>query len=217
MTNTEYNKIVKNWENYIYTQAFNYTKRYNLDQMQQDDLIQEGYIAVYDAYQSYLTNGKTGNDANGLIKAYITGRIQTFCRRQVNVVRNANNYVDEDYTHYIPQDENQEEWGDDDWIAYQITNEILTSSEYSTHYTILKKYFGLDDEEKMTAKQIAEWFTNTYHHYVTDDRIENEIYTIKQKLRRLIRRKTHNKYRIQRQPQWNLKTYTKNTEDTQKH
>lgn len=195
MTNTEYNKIVKNWENYIYTQAFKYTKRYNLDPMQQEDLIQEGYIAVYDAYQSYLTNGKTGNDANGLIKAYITGRIQTFCNRQVNVVRNANNYVDEEYTHYIPQDDNKEEWDDNDWIANEIATKILNSSEYSTHYIIIKKYFGLDDEEKMTYEELAEWFTKTYHHYITPEKIQHEIIIFKQRLTRRIRKKTHNNYR----------------------
>jgi DNA-directed RNA polymerase specialized sigma subunit len=191
MTNTEYNNIVKNWENFIYTQAFKYAYINNLDQMTIQDLIQEGYIAVFDAYQSYLTNGKEGNDANGLIKAYINGRIQTYCNRVAPTVKNQKYYLDEEICYEIEIDDDNNDFDDNDWLAYQLINK----EKDTTHYELIKRYYGLDGEQKMTYEELAEWFTKTYHHYITPEKIQHEIIIFKQRLTRRIRKKTHNNYR----------------------
>lgn len=186
MTNLEYQQIVKNWENFIYKKAYYYANINKFDQMQKDDLIQIGYIAVFEGYKSYLTNGKTGNDANGLIKLYVEGRMKNYCKNIAPTIKN-NYVVDEEYSYNIEDDnkeDNYDDYDDDDyWKIYYAKQFIQNNLENNLNVQLFVRYVGWDGTEKFNVKQLIEWVNTNYQKNYNSFNVHTSIFNIKRSIK----------------------------------
>lgn len=168
ITEQEFNTHWENWKNYIYKNMYRLAQINRLDYFSQKELVQIGRIAIVDALISYHTNGKVGNDANGLIKIYISGRQQSFCDDKIATVATPRRWkYDEDYKNIMNgytahfqeiNEEDQIDWlednEDDDqqWIekqALRLAMKTLSQKERD----IMNEYIK---DEYQTEQQIAD-------------------------------------------------------------
>lgn len=172
ITEKEYKQQYLNWKGTIFKTMFKLSQINKLDYSYQQDLLQVGKIAVYEALIASQTNGKTGNDKNGLIAAYIDGKMKTFANRTTDVIRVPNALVydqekREENAHWLPvyqpaewhndttEDFIEEEQYDDmDWIDKEAIKYALAQLT-PLQYSIVELKFGLNGKEPMMEKDIA--------------------------------------------------------------
>lgn len=178
ITEKEYLQHLKNWKGTIYKTMFKLSQIKKLDYSYQQDLLQVGRIAVYEALIASETNGKSGNDKNGMIAAYVDGKMKTFANRSVDVIRLPNTLIydkdkREENEHFLPsytqaewyQDTtedliDEEEYDDSDWINDEAIKIALTKLN-KKEQTIIKHKYGVNGLEYLTQQQISEKYNVT--------------------------------------------------------
>jgi glutathione peroxidase-family protein len=65
-------------------------------------------------------------------------------------VKNQKYYLDEEICYEIEIDDDNNDFDDNDWLAYQLINK----EKDTTHYELIKRYYGLDGEQKMTYEEL---------------------------------------------------------------
>lgn len=178
ITTEQYNQHLKSWKGTIYKTMFKLSQINQLDYSYQQDLLQVGKIAIYEALIASETNGKTGNDKNGIIAAYIDGKMKTFAVRHTNLIRIPtrmayNQEYREKNEHFIPliepaewhQDET-EDFNDDNsiddmnWIDNQAIKYMMNKLS-EIQQKIIKHKYNLDGYEQLTQQQIADKYNIT--------------------------------------------------------
>lgn len=173
ITQKEYLQHLKSWKGTIHKTMHKLSQIKKLDYSYQQDLLQVGKIAVYEALIASETNGKSGNDKNGIIAAYIDGKMKTFANRQTDVIRVPNVLIydqdkREENEHLLPsyqpaewyQDttENlidEEEDDDFDWIDKEAIK-IALSKLTKKQQIIIKHKYAIDGYELLTQPQLSE-------------------------------------------------------------
>ena len=163
ITTEQYNQHLNNWKGTIHKTMFKLSQINNLNYAYQQDLLQVGRIAVYEALIASQTNGKTGNDANGLIASYVDNRMKDFCTQLSQIVRKPKrHYYDKEFgekmgsdkINYIPsawiEDEVEYDPDNDD-------NKTLDDEEYYQRKAIKLAMNDLNEKEKEIIK-------NNYSH-----------------------------------------------------
>jgi hypothetical protein len=177
VTTEEYNAAVKSWIGFIFKNMYRISQINNLDYSSQQELIHIGKIAVYEALLSSKTNGKTGNDANGLIKTYITGRMQRHVDETMKLVKIPIRWIYNDEHRelncgYIPHhyqeekgyeiaDENSYE--DENVIKKKLILQVLSKQTNQEKEIYLHK-FGLFGRKPMTYKELRDEYNMPIHH-----------------------------------------------------
>ena len=177
VTTEEYNAALTKWIGFIHKNMYRISLINNLDYQWQKDLIQMGQIAVYEALISSKTNGKTGNDANGLIKTYIQGRMQRHVDETMRVVRvpirwryNGDQYLQEQngYIPHIYEEEYAHEQAEEQYIdevkeKNKVILEVLNKQSSRDKEIYLRKY-GLYGRKPMTYKELRDEYNMPIHH-----------------------------------------------------
>jgi RNA polymerase sigma factor (sigma-70 family) len=184
VTTEEYNKALEKWNNFIYKNMWKITQINNLDYATQKELVHIGQIAIWEALISSKTNGKTGNDANGLIKMYIDGRMKNFVMVDLNTVKQKafktgkeieyHTYYTEDYALEIAEDENEiDEVKEKNKVILQVLNKIPNK-----HKEFFLHKFGLFGRKQMTYKELSKEYE------ITISQLEWIIRPLQQKIRK---------------------------------
>jgi hypothetical protein len=169
VTTEEYNKALEKWNNFIYKTMFKMSKINNLDYATQKELVHIGQIAIWEALISSKTNGKTGNDANGLIKTYIDGRMKNFVMVQLNTVKQKaartakeieyHTYYTEDYALEIAEDDEEiDEVKEKNKVILQVLNK-----QPNQHKEFFLHKFGLFGRKQMTYKELVKHYEMPIH------------------------------------------------------
>lgn len=174
ITNEEFNQHWEKWKNFAHKNALRLSLINQYDHWMRKELIQVARIALMDAILSGKNNGKKGNDYNGLIRLYISGRQQKFVDEIVPVIKtpirwrydekfeNDNQayipkYYSEDYAHQIVDDQ----YIDEVLEKHKIIIKVLDKQPVN-HKEMYLHHFGLFNREKLTYPQISK----KYGYYV---------------------------------------------------
>jgi hypothetical protein len=167
VTTEEYNNTLTKWNGFIHKTMFKMSQINNFDYATQKELVHIGQIAIWEALIAFKTNGKTGNDANGLIKMYIDGRMKNFAMVQLNTVKQKavktakeieyHTYYTEDYALEIAEDD---QYVDEVKEKHKTILDVLNKLPNQHKEMYLHKY-GLFGRKLMTYKELSKEYEMT--------------------------------------------------------